>query len=66
MSKTNLISTIRFLSLATAALVTGPTATYAATNSSAPKLDRSAADNAVEAQGLQNEATGADRVYRST
>ena len=61
MSKPNLISTIRFLSLATAALVTGPTATYAATNPPA----RSAADNAVEAQGLQNAATVDDKVYKS-
>ena len=58
MSKPNLISTIRFLSLATAALVTGPTATYAATNPSAPKLD------AVEVPCLQNEATVDDEVYK--
>ena len=65
MSKTKLISTIRFLSLATAALVTGPNATYAATSPPAPKFDRSAADNAVEAQCLQNAATVDDKVYKS-
>ena len=37
MPKTNLLSTVRFLSLATAALVTGPVATYAAMDPPAPK-----------------------------
>ena len=39
MSTTNLISSMRFLSLATAALVTGPAATYAAMDPPAPKRD---------------------------
>ena len=65
MSKTKLISTIRFLSLATAALVTGPAATYAAMDPPAPKLDCSAAENAGKAQCLQNEASGDDKVYKS-
>jgi hypothetical protein len=46
MSKPNFLSTVRFLSLATAALVTGPAATYAAMDPPAPKLDCSAAENA--------------------
>ena len=66
MSKTNLISTMRFLSLATAALVTGPTATYAATNSPSPKLDRSAAANAGKEPCPQNEVSGAGKAYRPT
>ena len=65
MSKTNVLSTVRFLSLATAALVTGPVATYAAMDPPPPKLDGSVADNAVEARCLQNEATGDDKVYQS-
>jgi hypothetical protein len=65
MPKTNLLSTVRFLSLATAALVTGPVATYAAMDPPAPKLDGSAADNAGKAWCLQNEATGDDKVYQS-
>jgi hypothetical protein len=38
MSTTNLISSMRFLSVATAALVTGSAATYAAMGPPAPKL----------------------------
>jgi hypothetical protein len=45
MSTTNLISSMRFLSLATAALVTGPAATYAAMDPPAPKRDPSLAEN---------------------
>ena len=41
MSTTNLISSMRFLSLATAALVTGPAATYAAMDPPAPQRDPS-------------------------
>ena len=65
MSKTNFLSTVRFLSLATAALVTGPAATYAAMDPPAPQPDRSAAENAGRAPCLQNEATGDDNVYES-
>ena len=50
MSKPNFLSTVRFLSLATAALVTGPAATYAAMDPQAPKLDCSAAKNAGKAE----------------
>jgi hypothetical protein len=46
MSKPNFLSTVRFLSLATAALVTGPAATYAAMDPPEPKLDCAAANNA--------------------
>ncbi len=42
MSTTNLIASMRFLSLATAALVTGPAATYAAMNPPASQRDRPA------------------------
>ena len=62
MSKTNFLSTVRFLSLATAALVTGPAATYAAMDPTAPELDCSAADNAGKAQCLQNQASGAAKI----
>ena len=65
MSKTNFLLTVRFLSLATAALVTGPTATYAAMDPPEPQLDCSAAEKADKAQCLQNEATGDDKVYES-
>jgi tetratricopeptide (TPR) repeat protein len=66
MSNTKLIYTIRFLSLATAALVTGPVATYAAMDAPKPKIDCSAAENASKAECLpQNQATGDDKVYES-
>src|SRR5688572_32917195 len=66
MSKTKLISTIRFLSLATAALVTGPAATYAAMDPPAPKLDCSAAENAGKAAcAAQNHPTADDKAYEA-
>ena len=66
MSKPNLISTIRFLSLATAALVTGPAATYAAMDPPKPKIDCSAAENAGKAAcTAQNLPTADDKAYES-
>ncbi len=66
MSKPNLISTIRFLSLATAALVTGPAATYAAMDPPKPKIDCSAVENVGKAAcAAQNQPTADDKVYES-
>jgi tetratricopeptide (TPR) repeat protein len=66
MSNTKLISTIRFLSLATAALVTGPAATYAAMDPPAPKIDCSAAENAGKAAcAAQNQRTADDKAYEA-
>ena len=66
MSNSRLFSTIRFLSLATAALVTGPALTYAAMDAPKPKIDCSAVENVGKVEcAAQNQPTADDKVYES-
>jgi hypothetical protein len=53
MSTTNLIASMRFLSLATAALVTGPAATHAAMDPPASQRDPGSAEKGAGLAALQ-------------
>jgi tetratricopeptide (TPR) repeat protein len=66
MSNTKLISTIRVLSFATAALVAGAGASLAAMDPPKPKIDCTAAENAGKAAcAAQHGQTADDKVYES-